>query len=69
MIIAVINVAAINAPNEGRRSSGSTRCASERDPMLVSSIAYACGFNDVSYFNRQFRRLFGCAPGQFAEAA
>lgn len=41
----------------------------EREPMLVSSIAYACGFNDVSYFNRQFRRLFGCAPGQFAEVA
>lgn len=39
----------------------------QREPTLVSSIAYACGFNDVSYFNRQFRRLFGCAPGQFAE--
>ncbi|MEZ5652358.1 MAG: helix-turn-helix domain-containing protein [Burkholderiaceae bacterium] len=35
------------------------------EAMLISSIAYACGFNDVSYFNRQFRRLFGCAPGQF----
>lgn len=35
------------------------------NPSLVSSIAYQCGFNDVSYFNRQFRRLFGCAPGQF----
>ena len=39
------------------------------DPMLVSSIAYACGFNDISYFNRQFRRFFGCAPGQFAPRA
>ena len=37
----------------------------ERDPKLISSIAYASGFNDVSYFNRQFRSLFGCAPGQF----
>lgn len=36
--------------------------------VLISSIAYACGFNDVSYFNRQFRRLYGCAPGQFAAA-
>ncbi|MVO16637.1 helix-turn-helix domain-containing protein [Parasedimentitalea huanghaiensis] len=33
--------------------------------QLVSTIAYASGFNDVSYFNRQFRRAFGCAPGQF----
>ncbi|MCB1458970.1 MAG: helix-turn-helix domain-containing protein [Nitratireductor sp.] len=42
------------------------RNAQENQP-LISSIAYACGFNDVSYFNRQFRRLFGCAPGQYAE--
>lgn len=40
----------------------------QHDQVLVSSIAYDCGFNDVSYFNRQFRRLFGCAPGQFATA-
>lgn len=31
----------------------------------VSAIAYASGFNDVSYFNRQFRRHFQCTPGQF----
>ncbi|WP_043753280.1 helix-turn-helix domain-containing protein [Pseudooceanicola atlanticus] len=37
----------------------------QSSPALVSSIAYNCGFNDVSYFNRQFRRMFGCAPGQF----
>jgi len=40
--------------------------ARQSNPALVSSIAYSCGFNDVSYFNRQFRRLFGCAPGQFS---
>lgn len=39
----------------------------QQNPTLVSSIAYRCGFIDVSYFNRQFRRLFGCAPGQFSE--
>ncbi|MEC7762035.1 MAG: helix-turn-helix domain-containing protein [Pseudomonadota bacterium] len=32
---------------------------------LVSTIAYQCGFNDVSYFNRQFRRAFDCSPGQY----
>lgn len=41
--------------------------AKQDNPPLVSSIAYQCGFNDVSYFNRQFRRLFGCPPGQFSE--
>lgn len=33
--------------------------------ILVSSIAYAAGFNDVSYFNRQFRKYFKCAPGKY----
>lgn len=28
----------------------------------ISDIAYACGFNEVSYFNRCFRRRFGDTP-------
>ena len=28
----------------------------------ISAIAYDCGFNDVSYFNRMFRRHFATAP-------
>lgn len=28
----------------------------------VSTIAMMCGFNDVSYFNRVFRRRYGCTP-------
>jgi AraC-like DNA-binding protein len=28
----------------------------------ISAIAYDCGFNDVSYFNRMFRRHFAVAP-------
>ena len=35
------------------------------DSMKVSDIAYACGFNEVSYFNRCFRRRFGASPTQF----
>lgn len=34
---------------------------------LVSTIAYSCGFNDISYFNRVFRKNFGCTPGQYGE--
>jgi AraC-like DNA-binding protein len=28
----------------------------------VSSIAYACGFGDLSHFNRAFRRQYGATP-------
>jgi len=31
----------------------------------IIDIAYCCGFNDLSYFNRCFRRRFGAAPTQF----
>jgi len=35
------------------------------DNMRISEIAYMVGFGDVSYFNRCFRRRFGCAPRHF----
>ncbi len=28
----------------------------------ISAVAYDCGFGDVSYFNRVFRRRYGAAP-------
>jgi transcriptional regulator GlxA family with amidase domain len=28
----------------------------------ISTVAYDCGFGDVSYFNRAFRRHYGAAP-------
>jgi AraC-like DNA-binding protein len=28
----------------------------------ISDIAFECGFNDLSYFNRCFRRRFGLTP-------
>lgn len=31
----------------------------------ISDIAYACGFNEVSYFNRCFRRRFGASPRHY----
>lgn len=31
----------------------------------VASIAYSVGFNNVSYFNRQFKRTYGMTPRQF----
>jgi AraC-like DNA-binding protein len=34
------------------------------DRLAISEIAYACGFNEVSYFNRCFRRRFATSPGE-----
>jgi AraC-like DNA-binding protein len=33
--------------------------------LKISDIAYACGFNEASYFNRCFRRRFGASPTQY----
>lgn len=33
--------------------------------LQVNEIAWACGFNEVPYFNRRFRAHFGCSPMQF----
>jgi AraC-like DNA-binding protein len=35
----------------------------------ISTIAYDCGFSDVSHFNRLFRRRFGCTPSDVRKAA
>jgi AraC-like DNA-binding protein len=33
------------------------------DHLRIGQIAYECGFNDLSYFNRRFRARFGDTPG------
>lgn len=42
-----------------------------RDPQRrdrkISDIAFACGFSDLSYFNRSFRRLHGATPSDIRE--
>jgi AraC-like DNA-binding protein len=35
----------------------------------ISTIAYDCGFADVSHFNRVFRQRFGCTPTDVRNAA
>jgi len=44
-----------------------------RDPRQqdrkISTIALACGFSDLSYFNRVFRRRYGETPSDVREAA
>lgn len=39
------------------------------DRLKVSEIAWTCGFNEVPYFNRRFRRRFGMTPTDLREAA
>lgn len=36
-----------------------------RGAEAVTDIAYDCGFNDLSTFNRRFRRLMGVPPGMW----
>jgi AraC-like DNA-binding protein len=51
---------------ELRLQKARTMLMSQRNGRLkVSEIAYACGFNEISYFNQAFRRRFGAAPTQF----
>lgn len=37
-------------------------------PQTVSEIAFDQGFNDLSYFYREFRKRYGVAPGEAADA-
>jgi AraC-like DNA-binding protein len=43
-----------------------------RDPQQsgarIADLAYACGFNDLSYFNRVFRRRYGLTPSDMRAA-
>ncbi|AMN41548.1 AraC family transcriptional regulator [Rhodoplanes sp. Z2-YC6860] len=37
--------------------------------LPISTLAYDCGFTDVSHFNRLFRQRFGCTPTDVRNAA
>ena len=37
-------------------------------PRTIAAVAYACGFGDLSYFNRTFRRRFGMTPSDLRGA-
>ena len=54
--------------NSFARGAVATRTLEAAQPALdylrISEIAYEVGFNDLSYFNRAFRRRFGHSPGE-----
>ena len=33
--------------------------------LSISSVAYACGFNDSNYFSNKFKKFYGLSPLQF----
>jgi AraC-like DNA-binding protein len=37
-------------------------CEADRTHVAIGTIAYDCGFGDLSYFNRRFRRVYGLTP-------
>jgi AraC-like DNA-binding protein len=38
-----------------------------RHNVNIATVAFACGFNDQSYFNRRFRQHFGLTPSDVRE--
>ncbi len=40
-----------------------------RDGVKITTLAHDCGFGDVSYFNRAFRRYYGTAPSDIRAQA
>lgn len=38
------------------------KCIRRSSSTTIAEIAYDCGFNDISYFNRCFKKLFDCSP-------
>ncbi|MBC6995462.1 helix-turn-helix domain-containing protein [Lewinella lacunae] len=51
--------------NQFRLEAAARRLRSSNDP--VSDIAYACGFQDPSYFGRKFREHYGVSPKEYRE--
>src|SRR5512133_1991952 len=35
--------------------------------QTIAEISYKCGFNNLSYFNRVFKRKNGCTPSEFRD--
>jgi AraC-like DNA-binding protein len=52
-----------------RRLAHARRCLCDprRPDRTISSIAFSLGFNDLSYFNRTFRRFYGATPSDVRE--
>lgn len=47
------------------RLTEAARLLSEQIDMNIAQIAYAVGFNNVTYFNKLFKNEYGCTPKMF----
>ncbi len=36
--------------------------------MSIADVAFECGFRNLSNFNKQFKKLIGCTPGEYRKA-
>ena len=34
-------------------------------PKMISDIAFSCGYDNLSNFNRQFKKIAGCSPNEY----
>ncbi|WP_187263496.1 AraC family transcriptional regulator [Pontibacter beigongshangensis] len=55
----------IDSLNEIRLGHASRMLIDTTD--TISEISYKCGFNNLSYFNRIFRKKNGCTPSEFRQ--
>ncbi len=53
---------------EQRLTAAYAACAAPSS-VAINTIAYDHGFSDLSYFNRTFRRHYGCTPSDVRNAA
>lgn len=72
-----VGVSKFHLSREFKRATGMTvvtyinlcRCTEARQMILdgapVSNAALACGFENMSYFTRAFKQLFGCVPSAY----
>ena len=55
---------ALSVPARGRACTGRL-CALRLSDEPISAIAFEAGFNDLSTFNRRFRRVMGATPRRY----
>ncbi len=52
-----------------QRLAAAHKALMARADAPITAVAYDLGFNDISNFNRAFRRRFGCTPSDVRKAA
>lgn len=61
-----LNMSMVECLNSIRLSSA-TRMLVDEPSSTIAEIAYRCGFNNISNFNRIFRKSKNCTPHEFRE--